>query len=499
MKSSQTISLFSERPEFSQQPSSFFASILVHGAAIGLLSLGILYTPPIRANAERYSVRHLDLNADEPQTKRSGGSGLNYPGPGSAAPKLASSGKPSSESASLQQVVQAKPGPQTLIQPDLPTDLTLFHEAPVPNVVIWSAKKMMPRKIIPPQPEKPTAANVQPSSAAPNSEVNLADLEMSSTNKATKQPLLASTSTPVVVHGPQAVQQAPATTTKTVAEPTPVAVMSISDLHMPQGTVTLPPVNMSAAQNSPGSLTAGKATGVSQVAGSAQGANASHGEGSSPNGDAARSGNGNPASKGTGLSGTQGTGASGGDRGNAGNRNGGQTGPVQGAESGSGNGTGDGPSVAHITLPKEGQFASVVVGSSLTDKYPETATLWSGRLAYTVYMHVGLPKSWILQYSLPRADDAAAQADVTRLEAPWPYNIVRPNIPPGEINADALMVHGYVNQAGRFETLTIAFPAEFEQAKFVLNALAQWQFRPATQGGQVRRVEVLLIIPEVFE
>jgi hypothetical protein len=61
------------------------------------------------------------------------------------------------------------------------------------------------------------------------------------------------------------------------------------------------------------------------------------------------------------------------------------------------------------------------------------------------------------------------------------------------------MVHGYVNQAGRFETLTIAFPAEFEQAKFVLNALAQWQFRPATQGGQVRRVEVLLIIPEVFE
>jgi len=71
----------------------------------------------------------------------------------------------------------------------------------------------------------------------------------------------------------------------------------------------------------------------------------------------------------------------------------------------------------------------------------------------------------ILQYSLPRAADAAAAGNVARLAAPWPYIIVRPKLVPGAINADALMVHGFVNQAGRFETLAIAFPPEFAQAQ----------------------------------
>jgi hypothetical protein len=141
----------------------------------------------------------------------------------------------------------------------------------------------------------------------------------------------------------------------------------------------------------------------------------------------------------------------------------------------------------------------VVVGSSLEEQFPEIAGQWSGRLTYTVYLHVGLAKSWILQYSLPRSAEAAAAGNIARLEAPWPYNIVRPNLAPGAINADALMVHGFVNQSGRFETLSVAFPPDFAQAQFVLNALQQWQFRPATQNGQSVKVEVLLMIPEETE
>jgi hypothetical protein len=53
-----------------------------------------------------------------------------------------------------------------------------------------------------------------------------------------------------------------------------------------------------------------------------------------------------------------------------------------------------------------------------------------------------------------------------------------------------------VNQNGRFEQLALAFPPEFREAQFVLDALNQWQFRPATQNGQIERVEILLIIPE---
>jgi hypothetical protein len=120
-------------------------------------------------------------------------------------------------------------------------------------------------------------------------------------------------------------------------------------------------------------------------------------------------------------------------------------------------------------------------------------------MAYTVYLPVGLSKSWILQYSLSKAESAATPGTIAHIDAPWPYSIVRPNIEPGSIDADALMVHGFVNQAGRFEALTIAFPPEFAQAQFVLGALAQWQFRPATQNGQNVKVEVLLIIPEESE
>jgi hypothetical protein len=111
---------------------------------------------------------------------------------------------------------------------------------------------------------------------------------------------------------------------------------------------------------------------------------------------------------------------------------------------------------------------------------------------------VGLAKNWILQFSLSHAESAAASS-TTHVDAPWPYSIVRPNIEPGAIDADALMVHGFVNQAGRFEALTVAFPPDFAQKQFVLNALAQWQFRPAMQNGQNVKVEVLLIIPEMQE
>jgi hypothetical protein len=53
-----------------------------------------------------------------------------------------------------------------------------------------------------------------------------------------------------------------------------------------------------------------------------------------------------------------------------------------------------------------------------------------------------------------------------------------------------------VSAAGRFESLGIAFPPEFQQAQFVLDALSQWQFRPAVRNGKIEKVEVLLIIPE---
>jgi len=476
MMSSRTITLFSVIPDTGQQSSSFLFSILMHGAAIGLVTLGILYTPKVnpRFQADRLTVRRLDLNTPEAQMRRAAGSGIAYPAP-HADKDSAPGGKAAAQGPVLQQIAQLTPGPQTLVQPDIHNPVKVTEATPVPTVVIWSPEKTPVKTIVPPQPEKPTAADVRPSVEPPNEEVNLADIGISATELAAQTPvILPSTTSPVVVHGPELVQLPPVTTSDSSAQPTPATVMSLSDLRMPKGTVTLPPVNESASANSPGALSTGQAK------------------------DASRAGNGNQTAS------ASAKGAGQGSRDSAvktepggGKQGGGQAGAAQGAVVGSA--TGIQPSADHITLSRDGQFGAVVVGASMEDKYPETAALWSSRLAYTVYLHVGLAKSWILQYSLPRSADAAAAGSIARLEAPWPYNIVRPNITPGVIDADALMVHGYVNQAGRFEALAIAFPPEFAQAQFVLSSLAQWQFRPATQDGQNVKVEVLLIIPEELE
>jgi hypothetical protein len=220
------------------------------------------------------------------------------------------------------------------------------------------------------------------------------------------------------------------------APPTAARVISLSDLHMPDAGITVPAANESISTVASSGLAPGPTTGSTQTA----------------DNSTAGSAVGSPA------------------------------------------GTSD-----RISLPKNGQYGVVVVGASLEEEYPEANELWAGRMPYTVYLHVGLAKSWILQYSLPRAADAAAVGTIIHLDAPWPYDITRPNLPYADINADALMVHGFVNKDGRFETLAVVSPQQFPEEKFVLDALQQWQFRPAEQNGQNTDVEVLLIIPDELD
>jgi hypothetical protein len=463
MNSSRTITLFSERPELTQRPSSFVVSVVAHAAVLSLLSFGIIYTPEMndRIVGKRYTVRHLDLHTHWEQAKASGGKGVAYPGPVATVHRPAPGDKAGADEAAMRETANADKGPQTLVQPDISEPVKLVVETPVPTVVIWSPKKDQVKQLVAPLPEPATASDVKPSANAPNQEIDLADVGVTSTNHTTdKLPVFPTTTSPLVVHGPKMVQMAPVTTSESQELPTPAAVMSISDLTMPDGTATLPPVNQTTEQNESEGLSAG---------------NASRGNRSNRPG-------------GTGMD------AAAGDGGDPPGVAGDSSGSKAGKDAGSG--AGQQLTTAHFTLPKDGQFGAVVVGASLEEKYPEMSAVWNDRVAYTVYLHVGLAKSWILQYSLPRAGDAAVGGNVTRLEAPWPYNIVRPNIAPDAINSDALLVHGYVNQAGRFESLAIAFPPQFPEAQFVLDSLKQWQFRPASQNGQTERVEVLLIIPD---
>src|ERR1700722_13927947 len=541
MRSSGTLSLFSERPDSGQRPYTFALSVLAHIVVIGAVSLGLFLAPPPKVLPQRFTLMHLDLDSIAPPEIRRAAGGIMAPGsqaPGTSASakdlKSSPAAKAMPQEAALNQIENVKPGPQTLVQPDILKPIELKEETPIPAVVIWTPKKVQVTKLVPPELKPPLMTEVKPSATAPNNEASLAPIPISSTDLSLKTQMMpASSTTPMVVHGPPApVQQPPVTAAQNKVPPTPTAILSLTDTHTKEQKVAVPQVSETNSKQSSGALAVGK-VGDSERTVASESTN-KNGSPTSKAGTVASKTDGNGDNKATGSSATSTSSAaadnktgsgdkksgevasksgdSSGKPGNQGKSIGvananGPTGPGAGkteAKGDAGEGThegagGDQAGYVRFLLPKEGRFGSVIVGASLSDKFPEVDDLWNGRMAYTAYVHVGLPKTWILQYQLSRAQQTPATSNITHLEAPWPYNIVRPNLPAGAINADALMIHGFVNKAGRFEELAVAFPPQFPDAQFVLSALQQWQFRPAAQNGEPERVEIILIIPEIVE
>ena len=469
---SRIITLFVDPPPSRRGPSGFLISMMVHVVVMGSLYLNLKHRIRVEDEAivQRYTVRMLSLWRPEPKIQRPY-EHRSTPVPQGPTSELASAGRPSAPSLP-QQPKDRIPAPQTLVQPDLPPNLLLPQETPIPLILMWSPESNTARQIVLPPPQEKTVADVRPDLSPPNHELQPADLKISASAFVTDTPLpLPSTTSPVVVRGPELVKQVPETASKPLGPPVPARVLSLSDLRLDRGTIALPLVNETAA------------VGASDAMAPAREINAS------------QEGNGKTASKqnGIGAGETPGTQAG---LGAGAERAGGQDGVKDGRDTGASQtvdvASGDQPTVTRIVMPKDGKFGVVVVGSSMAEEYPETVGLWGSRMAYTVYLHVGVAKNWILQYSLPQAADNGTTA---RIDAPWPYVMERPGLAPGDLNGDAIMVHGFVNTSGRFEKLAIVFPTDFSQAKFVLGALQQWQFRAAAQNGLLTAVEVLLIIP----
>ena len=449
------ITLFAEEKSLLSGISSVAISGIFHGLALGALSYGLLRVPRIQEPilTERYSVRHLDLHSPELRDEAGPeGTGL-YPQskPTTLDSDSAHAGKPSP---SVPAVPKGAAGKQTLVQPEFHTHQVLPEKTPVPTVVIWTPELASTKQIVPPRPDAPSDTEAQASLDPPNEELNQEELAASPGDDQPKiQTPPAGSTSPLVVHAESLVQAPPATVSESAEEPTPTAVLSISDVQMADGTVILPPVNETDStppkiDPAPAPVPAIAAKAKSESKPNVQPSASSETESSLP------------------------TSAGGGDE----------------------NGTTD-----HIQLPRDGQFRVIVVGTSLTEQYPETQQIWSDRVAYTVFLHVGLTKNWILQYAQSRAAEASASGTVARVEAPWPYDILRPNLVSRDLNADALMVHGILNESGRLESLAVAFPPQFSHAAFVLRALQKWQFRPARQLGKPTAVEVLLIIPDELD
>jgi hypothetical protein len=459
MRSSQTITLFGETPPSRWRPSGFLISMLAHGVAMIMFYAGLKHMPKVvDPFSERYTVRIMNLHRPAPKIQLASLRGIAHPVHPAVNHLVARGGGHLTPLSGSRHLAQLIPAQQTLVQPDLPPNLVLPQETPVPLALMWSTENNPTLKIIPPPPQEATNANVEPSLDPPNQELQLSDVRMSATAFMTEMPMPApSTSSPLTVRRPDAVKQVPETGSQPIAPPTKARVMSLSDVLLQQGAIPLPTINETAPSSAANLLAPER-----------------------PN-HPAQQGSGDLASKQNGT----GAGQTSGNQGDAVAANGpaGQ------------NGTSDEPSITRINLPKDGHFGVVVVGSSPVEEYPEAQGVWTDRLAYTVYLHVGLAKSWILQYCLPPADEAAAAGNVMRPDAPWPYVVVRPHLAESDTNGDAIMIHGLINAKGQFERLAVVFPQEFPQSQFVLSALQQWQFRPATQNGQITSVEVLLIIP----
>ncbi len=477
MKYPATITLFMEPLPPSRRPSAFVVSGVAHVAAIVLIALGVFRMPVVnvRIPDQRYTLRIVKLQESAAQRLLSSQGSAYYPDKQSVAQTPAPGGERALAQSAPAHAIQKLHAPQTLIQPELPQDLLLAKKIPIPQMMLWSAKPNQLEKVVMAPIMKPLNASVRPVIEKPNNEERIADVKLSSSVMLKESPtLLASSTSPIVMKAAEPVQQVPQMiSASSQASPT-VKVLSISDLRMTNGSVPLPRVNESAHESALGQPTDG-----------AKGERSQAGKG-----------------KATGVDGTPGSGAGAGAPGKLQAAGGSTASKGVSSETSQGDDTGSGrgnrPPYQHVVLPRDGQFGVVVVGSSIAESYPETQELWSGRMASTVYVHVGLAKSWILQYSQPENPDGAAAGNSARIEAPWPYDITRPTLAAGDLDADALMVHGFVNKEGKFETLAVVFPPQFAREKFVLDALNQWRFRPAMQNRQTTPVEILLVIPDEY-
>jgi len=475
LSASPITTIFTTPPRSRAQPSVFMVSVLMHSVVV-MGALTLRSTPRVEEQPlpRRYTTLIVKLQRDEPRLQWSPGSSTAQPTPQAETHEDRSS-EPLAVAAAPPSPTYRVAAPITLVQPDIRPNTLLPLKTPLPLVMMWTPPEIPVKTIVPPLPQAEAATNVRPSLSMPNHELLVANVALASTPVlAETLPLVAGTTS--LLMGPrQAPSQIPESTSTPPAQPTRATVLSVSDVLLANGAVVLPSANQAAAASSADAFAPGRP------------------EGTSATGDGTVVGQRNESESGVSSDepSRQKETATGPGRENgapAGSNSGSDTNPDPGLA------FSNGSSVHRITRPKDGHFGVVVVGDSAAEEYPEAAGIWADRFAYTVYIHVGEAKSWILQYCLPRTAQAAG--NTLRPDAPWPYLIVTPHLSPGDFDTDALLVHGFIDAAGHFEQLAVVFPTQFAQSKFVLDALQQWQFRPATQNGQSVAVEVLLIIPQ---
>jgi hypothetical protein len=491
MKPFSPATLFVEAPPERRPLPAFAVSVLLHGVAAAGVVFGFNY--PSRSSteiiADRYTVRYLKLQPPESRRTFAGLQGPAVRTAGAAMKRAAtrSQGGPSStrrrfELPALTSFVPAK---QTLIQLDAPPKVAM-NQIAVPDLLLWAKNEVPPprKQLVPPPPKdvpKPAASILAPPSLdVPNQEIKIADVRFSAlpVSSMPQMPIQAATTSPVRIKGPEEGAQIPQTVSTNSSKESGAHIISLSSVPLRAESVIVLPLASQIA--SPGTQD-GRGSGKGLGTGEASGGQAVGNEMANAKDTGANSGGNTQVTEGAGGTvqkpvAPAGTGAS---------VAAGQPGDEAITEP-----------VNRILLSRDGHFSVVVVGSSASEAYPDSVGLLTGKVVYTVYLKVGLRKSWILQYCLPGTVEQkfVVKGSATPLDSPFPFLMLRPHIAMGS-DVDAVMVHGIVNTDGRFEQLALVLPGGFAQEAQLLASLRKWEFRPAKRDQQAIGVEVLLIIP----
>ena len=155
-----------------------------------------------------------------------------------------------------------------------------------------------------------------------------------------------------------------------------------------------------------------------------------------------------------------------------------------------------------IIHPNNGVFDIVVVQTSTSEAFPDTAEALSGRPIYTVYLQVGSTKEWVLQFCIPDKGGPVQTGGLVSLGKPAPIGAPYPMVtvrPPEDWQhgSDYLLVHGFLDESGRFRDLRILSgeAAAPPTTSALLDYLGYWEFRPAVRDGRPVKVEVILAVP----
>lgn len=492
---SRIVTLFTEQKIAEASSPSMVASVAAHFLTVGVLFVLVKVAAPhvVHVPPQDFSVvRVLTFQPDRAPASAGGGS-MYYEAQNVHAMKSAG-GTRYPRRRILPPNPKLKTGPQTLLQAHA-NNVPPPQHAVIPTVLLTAAHPKITEKIFTLPPKQNPAAPTPRLLNLPNAETHVADVMLSSTAFTTPDAVLPpSTTVPYKLDHPTVDAQIVETSSPTEQTPTPTRLLAISDLRIIKGTIVIPQAEnevqktsnkgamVSGAEDQTPGAGSGSQKGMSllRAALSGTGTNGVQPEGTvDPHASNDPPANSATPSTAKGIAPGMNIPATTAD------------GPTAQEQVGAGNG--NQISFTHLSKSKTGQFGAVLMGDSAQEDFPETSDLWAGRNAYTVYINVGTPTSWILQYSLPKSATPSEQQE--QLNAPYPYDLLRPNFPASELNADDLLVHGFINAEGKLLNLSVAFPPGFTLAKLILKALSQWQFRPAMLNGTPTEVEVLLIIP----